>query len=139
MGKTKEPTITESKEKDFTCITFCPDLAKFGMTSLDRDMVALFTRRAYDIAASTRGVKVFLNGKKLPVGILFFIQTSKIYIHAMMGFSCFFLIHGQGCKLFAICQNYALCVDFGLIPEWRQRERGRISGMLRLFVVGALT
>ena len=67
MSKEKEPTITESKEKDFTSITFCPDLAKFGMTTLDRDVVALFTRRAYDVAASTRGVRVFLNGKKLPV------------------------------------------------------------------------
>ena len=67
MGKTKEPTIQPSKEKDFTCITFCPDLEKFGMEVLDRDIVALFTRRAYDIAASTRGVRVWLNGKKLPV------------------------------------------------------------------------
>ncbi|XP_076440250.1 DNA topoisomerase 2-alpha-like isoform X2 [Babylonia areolata] len=67
MLKTKEPTITESKDKDFTCVTFCPDLSKFGMTSLDKDIVAIFTRRAYDVAASTRGVRVFLNGKKLAV------------------------------------------------------------------------
>lgn len=67
MTKTKDPTITESKEHDFTCVTFHPDLSKFGMTVLDRDIVALFTRRAYDVAASTRGVKVFLNGKKIPV------------------------------------------------------------------------
>ncbi|KAL8576595.1 DNA topoisomerase 2-alpha [Nucella lapillus] len=67
MLKTKEPTITESKDKDFTCVTFCPDLAKFGMVMLDRDIVALFTRRAFDVAAATRGVRVFLNGKKLPV------------------------------------------------------------------------
>nr|KAG5713710.1 hypothetical protein BaRGS_024337 [Batillaria attramentaria] len=66
MTKTKEPTITESKEHDFTCVTFHPDLSKFGMTSLDADTVALFTRRAYDVAATTR-VKVFLNGKKVPV------------------------------------------------------------------------
>lgn len=69
MTKTKEPTITEAKEKDFTCVTFYPDLSKFGMTVLDRDVVALFTRRAYDVAATTKGVKVILNGKKLPVGI----------------------------------------------------------------------
>lgn len=67
MGKTKEPTITQSKEHDFTCVTFQPDLSKFGMTALDTDTVALFTRRAYDIAASSRGVKVFLNGKKVSV------------------------------------------------------------------------
>ena len=68
MTKTKEPTILESKEKDFTSVTFCPDLAKFGMTIMDKDVVALFTRRAYDVAATTKGVRVFLNGKKLPVG-----------------------------------------------------------------------
>ena len=37
------------------------------MDSLDRDTVALLSRRAFDVAASTRGVQVFLNGKKLPV------------------------------------------------------------------------
>lgn len=30
-------------------------------------IVSLMTRRAYDVAASTRGVKVYLNGKRLPV------------------------------------------------------------------------
>ena len=48
-------------------VTFSPDLTKFKMTCLDKDTVALLSRRAYDVAASTRGVKVFLNGKKIPV------------------------------------------------------------------------
>ncbi|XP_060074256.1 DNA topoisomerase 2-alpha-like isoform X2 [Ylistrum balloti] len=67
MGQTKEPTITEAKSDDFTAITFYPDLPKFKMETLDRDTVDLFTRRAYDIAAVASGVKVWLNGKKLPV------------------------------------------------------------------------
>ena len=66
MSCTKEPAIKDSSE-DYTKITFCPDLAKFKITKLDRDIVSLFSRRAYDIAASTRGVKVFLNGKRIPV------------------------------------------------------------------------
>ena len=37
------------------------------MEKLDDDTVALLSRRAYDIAASTKGVKVFLNGKKIPI------------------------------------------------------------------------
>ncbi len=37
------------------------------MDSLDKDTVALLSRRAFDVAASTRGVKVFLNGKRLPI------------------------------------------------------------------------
>ncbi|MEQ2166213.1 DNA topoisomerase 2-alpha [Goodea atripinnis] len=44
-----------------------PDLAKFNMSILDKDTVALMTRRAYDIAGSTKGVKVFFNSKRLPV------------------------------------------------------------------------
>ncbi|KAL4217342.1 DNA topoisomerase 2-beta [Mactra antiquata] len=67
MTKTKEPTIDVSKNEDFTAITFCPDLEKFKMTELDKDTVDLFTRRAYDIAAATKDVKVILNGTKVPV------------------------------------------------------------------------
>ncbi|KXJ05524.1 DNA topoisomerase 2-beta [Exaiptasia diaphana] len=75
MGKAGEPVIKDfSSSKDFTCITFSPDLAKFKMESLDRDTVALLTRRAYDIAACARGVTVFLNGQKLKV------RTFKDYV-----------------------------------------------------------
>ena len=67
MGSTKEPKITPATGEDYTRITFSPDLSKFKMNELDKDIVALFSRRAYDIAGSSKGVKVFLNGKKLPV------------------------------------------------------------------------
>uniref|UniRef100_A0AAF5PLK6 DNA topoisomerase 2 n=1 Tax=Wuchereria bancrofti TaxID=6293 RepID=A0AAF5PLK6_WUCBA len=67
MSKDGEPKITTSSREDFTRVTFRPDLAKFKMTELDDDIVALMCRRAYDIAGSTRGVKVFLNNKQIPV------------------------------------------------------------------------
>lgn len=67
MTKEREPEIGKSKGEDFTKVTFRPDLAKFRMTELDDDIVALMSRRAFDIAGSTRGVKVFLNHKQLPV------------------------------------------------------------------------
>lgn len=67
MTKTSEPKIKEFFGDDFTKITFSPDLAKFKMDRLDDGIVAMMSRRAYDIAASTKGVKVFLNGKRLPV------------------------------------------------------------------------
>ena len=71
MGKVGEPVIKDiSSGKDYTCITFSPDLKKFKMESLDRDTISLLTRRAYDIAACTRGVTVYLNGQKLKVGHL---------------------------------------------------------------------
>lgn len=58
MGKSAEPSIKPNKDDDFTSVTFYPDLAKFGMESLEDDLVALLAKRVYDIAASTRGVKV---------------------------------------------------------------------------------
>ncbi|KAM9022892.1 DNA topoisomerase 2-beta isoform 2-T3 [Ara ararauna] len=67
MMKTSEPKIKHFDGDDYTCITFQPDLAKFKMEKLDKDIVAIMTRRAYDLAGSCKGVKVMLNGKKLPV------------------------------------------------------------------------
>ncbi len=69
MGRSSECKLKPFDGDDYTCITFQPDLAKFKMQALDKDTVALLTRRAYDIAGSTKGVRVFLNGKKLPVSI----------------------------------------------------------------------
>ncbi|CAB3411199.1 unnamed protein product [Caenorhabditis bovis] len=67
MTKDKEPEITKNVGEDYTKITFCPDLKKFKMQELDDDICHLMARRAYDIAGSTKGVNVFLNGEKLPV------------------------------------------------------------------------
>jgi hypothetical protein len=38
--------------EEWTKITFSPDLAKFGMVELEDDIIALMTRRAYDIAGA---------------------------------------------------------------------------------------
>lgn len=57
------------------------------MESLDRDIVDLLSRRAFDVAASTRGVKVFLNGKRLPV------KDFKDYIELILKASRFNVIH----------------------------------------------
>ena len=78
MGKTKPPTLTEAKEDDFTAITFYPDLTKFKMAALDKDHVDLFTRRAFDIAASSKDVKVILNGKRVPVSFIMFLEKYEI-------------------------------------------------------------
>ena len=69
MTKAGDPIVKDkSNNEEFTKVTFEPDLAKFNMNSLDEDTVALLSRRAFDIAASCRGgVKVFLNGNRLPV------------------------------------------------------------------------
>uniref|UniRef100_A0A3B1JLS1 DNA topoisomerase 2 n=1 Tax=Astyanax mexicanus TaxID=7994 RepID=A0A3B1JLS1_ASTMX len=67
MSRAGEAKIKPFSGDDYTCITFRPDLTKFKMQSLDRDTVALMTRRAYDIAGASKGVRVLLNGTKLSV------------------------------------------------------------------------
>ncbi|XP_050100633.1 DNA topoisomerase 2 [Anopheles aquasalis] len=68
MSKASEPKIKEDfNGDDYTKITFSPDLTKFKMEKLDDDIVGLLSRRAFDVAASTRGVAVYLNGTRVPV------------------------------------------------------------------------
>ncbi|KAM8836026.1 DNA topoisomerase 2-alpha isoform 2-T2 [Spinachia spinachia] len=67
MSRTGDSQIKAFGGEEYTCITFRPDLAKFKMSILDRDTVALMTRRAYDIAGVSKGVRVFFNDKRLPL------------------------------------------------------------------------
>ncbi|GLG97265.1 DNA topoisomerase 2 [Gryllus bimaculatus] len=66
MSIAKPEKIQDYIGKDYTKISFSPDLSKFKMEKLDQDIVDLMTRRAFDVAAST-AVNVFLNNKKLSV------------------------------------------------------------------------
>ncbi|KIW66149.1 hypothetical protein, variant [Phialophora macrospora] len=78
MGKAK---ITDAKGEDYTKVTFFPDFAKFGMTSMDDDLEALFKRRVYDLAGTCKGVKVKLNGSAVPVRN--FKKYSEMYTKAI--------------------------------------------------------
>lgn len=88
MTKTAEPKIKFFDGEDFTCVMFQPDLSKFKMEKLDKDIVALLTRRAYDIAGSCKGVKVSLNGKKLPVSPIMCdtVWADTIIVHLLLDF-----------------------------------------------------
>ena len=66
MSKMGAAKITDAKGEDYTKVTFSPDFAKFGMTGMDDDFEALVKRRVYDLAG-TAGVKVKLNGTRIPV------------------------------------------------------------------------
>ncbi|GMG55993.1 unnamed protein product [Ambrosiozyma monospora] len=82
MGTTGKPKITEMKKKEeYTEIIFKPDLSKFGMTSLDADIVGVLKRRVYDICGSVRGIKVTLNGKALKINN--FKQYVELYVKAL--------------------------------------------------------
>ncbi|PSS09980.1 DNA topoisomerase [Actinidia chinensis var. chinensis] len=69
MGKKSEPIITKCKEgENWTKVSFKPDLAKFNMTHLEDDVVALMKKRVIDIAGCLgKTVKVELNGQRAPV------------------------------------------------------------------------
>jgi DNA topoisomerase-2 len=64
--------------KDYTKITFVPDLRRFGMEHLEADIVALMQKRVYDIAGCLSKVKVSLNGKVL--AIRSFLDYANLYI-----------------------------------------------------------
>jgi len=68
MGTKGKPTISQYSGKDYTKVTFFPDFKRFGMTHLDKDIVALMKKRVYDAAGSTnKKCKVYLNDNLLPV------------------------------------------------------------------------
>ena len=67
MSVKNEPIITSFSGKDYTQITFYPDLVKFNMQLLDDDIVGLMTKRAYDLAGTVKGINVYLNKSKIPV------------------------------------------------------------------------
>lgn len=69
-----QPTITKVSKtsKPYTKVVFRPDYARFGIRGgLTPDMIALFKKRIYDIAAvsdhSVKKVKISYNGNLVPV------------------------------------------------------------------------
>ena len=80
MGTKDKPKITDNKKKeDWTRITFVPDLARFNMTSIDKDTVSLIKKRVYDMAGITKGVKVFLDDERVKV------KDFKAYVEMYTG------------------------------------------------------
>jgi len=68
-----------SNSKGFTKVTFYPDLARFDMRELDADIVALMTKRVFDIAGTTsEKCKVYLNKKRL--GVNNFADYVRVYL-----------------------------------------------------------
>lgn len=60
MTSMEKPQIKTCKaNENWTSVSFCPDLAKFGMEELEDDTVALMRKRVYDLAGVLgKGVKV---------------------------------------------------------------------------------
>lgn len=68
MTKKGKAKITDSKSKGMTRITFKPDLDKFNIKTLSRDIISVMKKRVYDIAVNTnKGVSIYYNGEKIPI------------------------------------------------------------------------
>jgi len=71
LEKIDAPVITKTKSKPYTRVTFIPDYARFGITGLSKDMMALLKKRVYDIGAvtdhSAKKIKIDYNGVTVPV------------------------------------------------------------------------
>jgi DNA topoisomerase-2 len=64
----EKPTITKSKTKPYTKITFKPDYTRLGLSNLTPDIIALLKKRVYDISAVTdKSIKVKYNSSIVPV------------------------------------------------------------------------
>jgi DNA topoisomerase-2 len=65
----EKPKITKcTKSKPYTKITFKPDYERLGIEGLSPDLISLFKKRIYDVAALTdKEIKVKYNGALIPV------------------------------------------------------------------------
>jgi len=77
MYKIEPPKITKNNNKNsYTLIKFTPDYKKFNTDKLSDDMIALFEKRVYDLAACTnQKVSVYLNDELIQI------STFKDYVN----------------------------------------------------------
>jgi len=70
MYKINPPEIDESPKSKtpFTRVTFKPDYARFGIKGMTKDIMSIFKRRVYDMAACTNHkVKVYFDDKLIEI------------------------------------------------------------------------
>lgn len=68
MSKVSKPKITKVKNKrEYTKVTFKPDLSKFNMDALDEDILSVLRRRVYDLCGTVKDCSIYLNEKKLAI------------------------------------------------------------------------
>ncbi|KAK6461876.1 DNA topoisomerase II [Scheffersomyces coipomensis] len=68
MSTVTKPKIVKLKtKKEFTRVTFKPDLEKFGMDSLDEEILSVLRRRVYDLCGTVKDCNIYLNDKKLNI------------------------------------------------------------------------
>lgn len=67
LNEIGKPSITKSKNKPYTKVSFRPDYQRLGIEGLSEDMLALFKKRVYDVSAVTdKSIKVKFNDQIVP-------------------------------------------------------------------------
>ena len=80
LGKICKPTVTKTKVKPYTKVSWLPDYERFGMNGLTDDMFSLLKKRTLDISAVTdKSVKVKFNTKLFPA------KTFEQYLDMYIG------------------------------------------------------
>lgn len=67
VGEENFQILANEDKKEYTKVTFHPDLRRFNMEKLDDHIAGLMARRAFDLAGTCKGVKVKLNTKEIKV------------------------------------------------------------------------
>ena len=119
MSEEEKPKVTKAtRSKQYTEITFKPDLARFGMKELDDDTVAIFKRRVYDVAGVTDdSVKVYWNGEKLNV------RSFSDYVKLFEVCCVFVLLIGrEPCKTLILLSKTAIPCSTS-ISKWPTEHR----------------
>jgi DNA topoisomerase-2 len=79
LNDINKPIISKTKKKPYTKITFKPDYERLGIPGLSNDIISLFKKRIYDIAAITnKNINVKYNSNKLHINN--FKQYIDLYI-----------------------------------------------------------
>lgn len=82
MSAVSKPKITTLKtKKEYTKVTFKPDLSKFDMDCLDEDILAVLRRRVYDLCGTVKNCNIYLNDKKLAISN--FKSYVEMYVNAI--------------------------------------------------------
>lgn len=69
MMVASEPDVKKVSDKDtnYISVSFIPDYARFSMTDLTDDNLALLSCRVYDVVACNENVNVYLNDQEISV------------------------------------------------------------------------
>jgi DNA topoisomerase-2 len=83
-----EPEIKSYKGSSYTSVSFIPDYQKFGFKKITAELIGLFSKRVFDIAASTnKNVKVFLNDEEIKISK--FTDYIEMYYEVLPKSLCF--------------------------------------------------